>query len=132
MGGEYGEESRQIEMTDVDTSEVAEELRRPDSLSADRDAYALTVVGDSMWPRFRPGRRVIVSPKAPVAIGDDVVVRLRGVGARSDQETVRVLIKELLRRTAGFVELRQFNPDVSFRVEANEIAAIHKVVGEVF
>jgi SOS-response transcriptional repressor LexA len=131
MGGEFGDGNRHIEMSEIDPGEVVEQLGRPDSLAADRDAYAVTIVGDSMWPRFRPGRRVIVSPKAPVAIGDDVVVQLRVDGA-GKHEAVRVLIKELLRRTAGFVELRQFNPGASFRVDADEIAAIHKVVGEVF
>ena len=129
MGGEWGGEVRHVEMTEVDATKVAEQLCRPDSLATDSEAYAVSIVGDSMWPRFRPGRRVMVSPKAPVAIGDDVVVQLREAGMEG---AVRVLIKELLRRTAGFVELRQFNPDVSFRVESDEIAAIHKVVGEVF
>ena len=128
IAGEYGP---QIEMTEIDAGAVTESLRRPDSLTGDRDAYAVTIVGDSMWPRFRPGRRVIVSPKAPIAIGDDVVVRLRAADD-GGQSPIRVLIKELVRRTAGFVELRQFNPDVAFRVEADEIAAIHRVVGEVY
>jgi len=129
IGGEWGDGGQHIEMTVVDTSEVAEQLSRPASLASDSNAYAVTIVGDSMWPRFRPGRRVFVSPKAPVAIGDDVMVRLRQAG---EQSVIRVLIKELLRRTAGFVELRQFNPDIGFRVEADDIAAIHKVVGEAF
>ena len=118
-------------MTEI-AGEAAGQLTRPASLAGDGDAYALTIVGDSMWPRFRPGRRVIVSPKAPVAIGDDVVVRLREGVAGGRRRAVRILIKELVRRTAGFVELRQFNPDVSFRVEGSEVAAIHKVVGEAF
>ena len=132
MGGEYGERHRHIEMTEVNSSEIAERLRRPDSLAGDRDAYAVTIVGDSMWPRFRPGRQVIVSPKAPVAIGDDVLVQLRRGADGEEQGAMQVLIKELVRRTAGFVELRQFNPGVSFRLEADEIAAIHKIMGEVF
>ena len=131
MGGEYGTAGHQVELTEIDTSSVIEKLVRPDTLAADRDAYAVTIVGDSMWPRFRPGRRVMVSPRAPVAIGDDVVVHLRSEG-RAEGGVVRILIKELLRRTPGFVELRQFNPDVSFRIKAEEIAAIHKVVGEVY
>ena len=129
IAGEYGQH---IEMAEIDSGAVLEQLSRPDSLAGDRDAYALTIVGDSMWPRFRPGRRVIASPKAPVAIGDDVVLQLREGDGHGEQGPLRVLIKELVRRTAGFVELRQFNPDVSFRVEASEIAAIHKVMGEVF
>jgi hypothetical protein len=132
MGGEWGDRSRHIEMTEILSGDAAGHLPRPDSLAGDGDAYALTIVGDSMWPRFRPGRRVIVSPKAPVAIGDDVVVRLREGDAAGGRRAARILIKELVRRTAGFIELRQFNPDVSFRVEGSEIAAIHKIMGEAF
>jgi phage repressor protein C with HTH and peptisase S24 domain len=131
MAGEWGEPGKRIEMTELEPGQIVERIRRPDGIAGDCDAYALTIVGDSMWPRFRPGRQVIVSPKAPVAIGDDVVVQLRS-SRDTEQKVVRVLIKEMLRRTANFVELRQFNPDVSFRVEASEIAAIHKVMGEVF
>jgi phage repressor protein C with HTH and peptisase S24 domain len=82
-----------------------------------------------MWPRFRPGRRTAVSPRAPVAIGDDVVVTLAG-----DQASGRsiALIKELIRRTASYVELRQFNPAATFRVPARDVSAIHKVIGELF
>ena len=130
MAGEYGT-GDQVELTEIDTDSVVEKLGRPDTLATDRDAYALTIVGDSMWPRFRPGRRVMVSPRAPVAIGDDVVVHLRS-GDGAEGGVVRILVKELLRRTPGFVELRQFNPDASFRVKDEEIATIHTVVGEVF
>jgi len=130
IAGEWGGKGRQIEMTRVDQDAITEALRRPDSLAGDHDAYAATIVGDSMWPRFRPGRRIIVSPRAPVAIGDDVVVRLRG--ADGEPETVLSLIKELVRRTAGFIELRQFTPDITFRVEAHDIAAVHRIVGEHF
>jgi SOS-response transcriptional repressor LexA len=125
---------KQIELTEVDAGEVLDHVARPASLARDEEAYALTVVGDSMWPRFRPGRRVIVSPKAPVSIGDDVVVQLRGTegDAEHRERITTVLIKELARRTASYIELRQFNPDVIFRVEADRVAKIHKVVGEVF
>jgi hypothetical protein len=127
---------RDIETTELDPSDVLERIRRPASLSSDDKAYAVTVVGDSMWPRFRPGRRVIVSPKAAVSIGDDVIVQLRGEGAQqaptNGDPITLVLIKELVRRSGTFIELRQFNPDVTFRVELRRVAAIHKVIGEVY
>ena len=131
LAGEWGEAGQRIEVAALDSRHIAEHLSRPESLAGDRDAYAVTIVGDSMWPRFRPGRRILVSPRAPVAIGDDVVVRLRGPGDTADP-MVRSVIKELVRRAAGFVELRQFTPDIVFRVEASDIVAIHKVVGEAF
>ena len=123
MAGEWGETGSGIELVAIDGAEVLDHLPRPESLASDRDAYALTIVGDSMWPRFRPGRRIAVSPRSPVAIGDDVVVRV-GKG--------RALVKELVKRTGAWLELRQFNPDLTFRMDAADVEAIHTVAGELF
>ena len=127
MAGEWKNDGRQIEMTEVDLATVAGRLARPASLAGDAEAYAVTVIGDSMWPRFRLGRQLLVSPAAPIAIGDDVLVRL--AGHEADGKAL-VLIKELVRRTSALVELRQFNPDVVFIVDAAKIDAVHKIVGE--
>ena len=107
------------------------EVERPASLARDRAAFALTMLDDAMWPRFRPGRRLLISPLAPVAIGDDVLVTLAGStdGAALDGQVA--LVKEMVRRTSRFVELRQFNPGATFKIDAAAVAAIHKVVGEV-
>jgi phage repressor protein C with HTH and peptisase S24 domain len=61
---------------------VLDYLARPPSLADDPDAYAVEIVGESMAPRFEPGERAFVSPKARVGIGDDVIVQLRAVEAR--------------------------------------------------
>lgn len=123
-----------VELTELDLAEVLDYIPRPASLANDKKAYAVTTVGDSMWPRFRPGRRLLVSPRAPVSIGDDVIVQLRG-GADGEGDfrdrVTTVLIKELVRRTATYYELRQFNPDITFKVPIEQIAAMHKVIGEV-
>lgn len=136
MGVTLFDPEKHIELTEIDMSDVLDHVARPASLAGDKKAYALTVVGDSMWPRFRPGRRVIVSPKAPVSIGDDVIVQLKGTSlqtaATSGDAITAVLIKELVRRSASYIELRQFNPDVVFQVPIERVANIHKVVGEVF
>jgi phage repressor protein C with HTH and peptisase S24 domain len=136
MGVTSFDPERDIELTELDMADVLDRVRRPSSLAHEKEAYAVTIVGDSMWPRFRPGRRLIVSPRAPVAIGDDVVVQLRSstvqTAATSPDRVTTVLIKELVRRTASYIELRQFNPDVTFKVERDRVAQIHKVVGEVF
>jgi hypothetical protein len=134
MGGEFPDEQDldgQIEMTELHLNEVLQYLRRPASLANDSDAYVLTIIGDSMWPRFRPGRQVIVSPRSPAVVGDDVIVQLRGEEGESERIKM-VLIKELVRRSSTFVELRQFNPDITFRIPAARVAALHKVVGEFF
>jgi hypothetical protein len=130
LAGEWGESGGQVELTEICPGELLERLQRPFSLAGDPDAYALTIVGDSMWPRFRPGSRVAVSPRSPVAIGDDVLARLRPAAGAEYTGTERVLIKQLVKRTATTLELRQFNPDLTFRIGDSEVEAILKVAGE--
>ena len=129
LAGEWVEAGSQVELTKIRPGELLDRLPRPTGLAADPDAYAVTIVGDSMWPRFRPGRRIAISPRSPVAIGDDVLVRLRPIGGEQ-RDGELVLIKELVKRTGSFVELRQFNPDRAFRVDEADVEAIHKIAGE--
>ncbi|HEX5259793.1 MAG TPA: S24 family peptidase [Sphingomicrobium sp.] len=131
IGTEWIESANRIELTELHTGVLVDRLPRPVSLANDPNAYAITIVGDSMWPRFRPARRVAVSPKAPVAIGDDVLVKMKNADANATKEAVvAVLVKELVRRTGTGVQLRQFNPDVIFEVQVSDIGSIEKVVGE--
>jgi hypothetical protein len=128
LAGEWGDAAHGIVLTELRSGEVVDRMPRPASLANDAAAYAITIVGDSMWPRFRPGRRVAVTPKSPVAVGDDVLVKLK----RQDRhgETVFVLIGELVRRSGSAAELRQFNPATAFEVASDEIAAIERIAGE--
>jgi hypothetical protein len=127
MAGEWRDDGRRIELTELDFGSVAGQLTRPASLAGDREAYGVAVAGDAMWPRFRPGRQLLVSPAAPIAIGDDVLVRLQG----EERGGISfVLIKELARRTSSLIALRQFNPDVTFRIDSASFGAIHKILGE--
>jgi len=131
IAAEWGDPESSIEMAELRPGEIVERVARPASLAGDASAYAITIVGDSMWPRFRPGRRVAVSAKAPLSIGDDVLVKLKSAGAAGLRDaSVPVLIKELVRRASGGVELRQFNPDVMFHVPVEDIEGIEKVLGE--
>jgi SOS-response transcriptional repressor LexA len=129
MNGLWGEAGSQVERIAIGTTDVVATVPRPDALVGDADAYAVTIVGDSMWPRFRPGRRIFVSPRAPVAIGDDVILWL---AEGSGKALSGALVKELVRRSAASVELRQHNPGATFKVDATQFTAIHKVVGEVY
>lgn len=121
LAGKWGEAGSGIDLHSIDRARVIGKVDRPLALAADAYAFALTMAGDAMWPRFRAGRTLLVSPAAAVAEGDDVLAELADG---------RMLIKELVRRSASMTELRQFNPGVTFAVEAPKIVAIHKVVGE--
>lgn len=124
FGGEW--EAR-IELTELRFSEVLDYLARPSFLQMDPDSYALEIVGESLAPRFEPGERAFVSPLSPVRIGDDVVVQLNGVDQPPREEITRALIMRLTKRTTTHVELRQFNPDLTFRVPVDRVSAIHRV-----
>ena len=75
-----------------------------------------------MWPRFRLGRRLLISPAATVAAGDDVLVRLA---------TGLALVKELAALSDRSLTLRQFNPDRTFAVSCTDVLSVEKIVGEV-
>ncbi len=88
--------------------------------TSDPNAYALGIAGDSMEPVYRDGDSIIVSPAAPVRVGDRVVARsLEGA----------VMAKLLTRRTASRVELTSLNPEfpvLSFA--AHEITWLHRII----
>jgi hypothetical protein len=128
--GEWGEAGSGIELAELNLDGRHGEVARPASLAADREAYALTVLSDAMWPRFRPGRQLLISPAAAASIGDDVALQM--AGPSTGQNWVPLMVKELVRRTPAFVELRQFNPDKTFRVDGADVRALHKVVGEAY
>jgi SOS-response transcriptional repressor LexA len=130
LAGEWGQPNGQLELTEICHDELIDRVPRPMSLAADPDAFALTIVGDAMSPRFRPGTRVAVSPRAAVAIGDDVVVRLRPAPEWASHNGEPVLINRLVRRSTAQVELRQFNPDLIAQVDAADIEGILKIPGE--
>ena len=127
-GGEWGESGSGIELLRIVPDRIVGHVARPHSLATDAGAFAITVIGDSMWPRFRPGRRLAVSTSAPVGIGDDVLV-LVGSPAGGLQDG---LAKELVARSASELQLRQYRPDRVFEVPQGRIEAVHKVLGELF
>jgi len=121
LAGEWGERGSQIDVHSLDRAKVIGQLDRPAILGSDGDAYGVIMVGQSMWPRFRDGRRLLVSSVGRVKTGEDVLANLKDG---------RVLIKELVACSKAAIELRQFNPHVTFVVDTGEIEAIHKVMGE--
>jgi phage repressor protein C with HTH and peptisase S24 domain len=88
--------------------------------TGDSHAYALSIAGDSMEPVYREGDTVIVSPAAPVRVGDRVVARAVD-GA--------VMAKLLTRRTATRIELRSLNPEYpNLSFAASEIVWLHRII----
>lgn len=121
----------EVEQHILDLVDAIEWRVRPPRLSGRRDAYGAFVQGTSMQPRYDPGDPVAVDPRAPLHIGDDVIVQLYADDEEDAGDQPRVamaLIKQLVKRSASWVELRQFEPAMTFRIEMRRIAAIHRIV----
>ncbi|MBB3347339.1 LexA family transcriptional regulator [Sphingomonas sp. BK069] len=119
-----------IEQVTLNTAETIAYVKRPVILNGHGSAYALYVTGHSMEPRHMDGEMLIVDPKARVRIMDDVVVYLRPENPELDngQEARAVLVKRLLRRSSGYIELEQFQPAKQFRIDAADVLRIDRVV----
>lgn len=116
-----------IEQTDLIDGDIIDFLRRPPGLADKKRVYGLYVTGTSMEPVYEPGGPIIIDPSRTPAIRDYVVVYLRNGHEESD-EIAKVLVKRLIRRSATFVELEQFNPPAIFRVPLNDVATMHRVL----
>lgn len=127
LGSLFNFEGQAVEQTFLDQSDVISHFRRPQSLVGRSDVYGVYIQGSSMFPRFQEGEIAFVDGKRPPLINDDVIVFLRHYNGH-DEELSACLIKRLVRRTATYVELEQFNPALTFRVEIEKVAKIHRVI----
>jgi phage repressor protein C with HTH and peptisase S24 domain len=126
--GEWGVPGSGLGSIQLDPSVVLDHLPRPTSMASDPDGFALVVTCDDMWPRFRRGRRVAVSPVAQIEVGDDVLVMLRE--PRGSARRAPALLKELAGCTASSLVLRQFTPAMTFELPLGQVISVQKVLGE--
>lgn len=115
----------QIEQTIFEPTQVVRYITRPPSLNGVTDAYAVYIQGESMDPRYRQGELAVVDPRIPPQIGDDVIVQITADG---DNEITAILIKTLVRRSASFIELEQYNPAIRFRIDSRRVQRIHRIM----
>lgn len=115
----------EVERVMLELDHVIRIIRRPPALWNAPDAYAIYFHGSSMEPRYFQGEIAIVDPRRPPSPGDFVVAQL---GNGHDSEVVTVLVKQLVRVAGGFVELRQFNPEKTFRIERTKVRRMHRIV----
>ena len=91
------------------------------SYCSDKDAFAVRVRGDSMYPRFKPGEFVIISPNLEAQPGDDVVVAL------SDG---RKMLKVFGWQRDGEIQLLSINDaHKPITISESQVHQIHVVTG---
>lgn len=129
LGAEKVVDGEAIELTTLNRAEVIERRERPPILNGKSDVYGLYVQGSSMDPAFDDGDLLVVQKTSAISVGDFVVVYLRPRDESDDGQTATsVLVKRLVRRTAQYVELRQYQPDVTFRLPKDDVLRIDKAL----
>ena len=87
---------------------------------ADRDAYALEIMGAELEPVYRDGDLIIVSPAANVRRGDRVLVKTKADALK---------VRQLMRQSALKVELGSINTKSDDEVlDAQAIAWMSRIV----
>lgn len=102
-------------------------IATPESLSQSPAAYAFVLPVGNMWPRYRPGRRLIVDPGRAAAIGDDVLV---SVDASGPMHGRCLIVGELVWQDKDAVRLRQFTPPIEFTAMKAGAMRIDRIAGE--
>lgn len=101
-------------------------IARPASIREMTGAYAFALPVGNMWPRFRQGQRLVVTPTVAPVLGDDVLVRI--AESRAPARHVG-FVAELVWKDAHAVRLRHFSPGVEYTLERSRIAGMERIVG---
>ena len=118
-----------VELTALNTGDIIGYEKRPVILNGRGDVYGLYVQGSSMSPRHEEGDTLYVDPKRTPKVGDDVIVYLRVNGESDDGErSSMVLVKRLVRTTAAYIELEQFTPAITFRLDRQRVLRVERVI----
>lgn len=107
------------------TGGVVDMVLRGPGIANSRKVFAIYVEGDSMLPRHRPGELRYCDPGRPPRSGDDVVVVL---AAKDPGRAPQAFLKELVRRGATEIVLRQFNPDRELRFPLDQVQQVIRVL----
>lgn len=88
-----------------------------------KDAYAVTVSGDSMSPRYEDGETCYIDPRVRVTRGDYVVVQIQ----YEDAGAPLAYVKRFVKRNAVELVLEQLNPPKELRFEAQFVVSVHYI-----
>lgn len=105
--------------------DVTEWAFRPEGLKGRTDVFGLWVEDHSMVPAHRHGSLIVVDPRRPPLIGDDVVIELKPESARDEQ---RAILKHLVGRNATVIRVEQYNPAKTFEIPLKQIIHLYRVM----
>lgn len=120
----YGQAVGGIDGEFVLNGNKLDDIFAPPSISEIHGAYAVTVAGDSMAPRYEDGETVLVDPTRRVVRGDYVVAQVQ----TEESGPLLAYIKRFVRHNAQELVLEQFNPPKELRFPHEAVASVHYVV----
>lgn len=102
---------------------VLYEVMAPPVISHISDAYAVSVSGESMVPRYEDGEICFVDPKRRVKKGDYVIAQIR----QEEHGPLLAYVKRYIRHTSIELVLEQFNPPKELRFAGNTVVSVHYI-----
>jgi phage repressor protein C with HTH and peptisase S24 domain len=102
---------------------VLYEVLAPPILSEITGAYAVSISGDSMYPRYEDGEVCFVDPERRVRKGDYVIAQIR----LEEGGALLAYVKKFVRHNSSELVLEQFNPQKELRFEAHTVHSVHYI-----
>lgn len=96
----------------------------PPTLAEVSGAYAVTVSGESMEPRYFDGEVVFVNPKRRPVRGDFVIAQIHN----PNDGPPLAYVKRLVRYSEAGLVLEQYNPPKELRFEFRAVVSVHVIV----
>lgn len=96
----------------------------PDLINRPEDGYGILIIGESMWPEYKPGETALVHKRLPPLSGEAAVFY-----SDDGHGTVLATIKIFLRATTTHWYVEQHNPKRKFTLLRKDWQTCHRVVG---
>lgn len=100
---------------------VLYEVMAPPVISHISGAYAVSVAGSSMEPRYEDGEICFVDPKRRVKRGDYVIAQIH----QEEHGPLLAYVKRFVRQNNIELVLEQFNPPKELRFASSMVASVH-------
>lgn len=97
------------------------EVMAPPVISHLSKAYAVSVAGDSMSPRYEDGEICFVDPSRRVKRGDYVIAQIR----LEEEGAILAYVKRFVRWNSDELVLEQFNPAKELRFRSENVVSVH-------
>lgn len=97
------------------------EVMAPPVISHISKAYAVSVAGDSMSPRYEDGEICFVDPTRRVKRNDYVIAQIR----LEEEGPLLAYVKRFVRWNSEELVLEQFNPAKELRFSSENVASVH-------